>query len=61
MSAQKYPTLDPPPTYVEFYRLFADALAGKGDVPVKPEDASRVIRIVELVRESDETGRSMDF
>jgi len=32
-------------------------LAGKGDVPVEPEDARDVIRLIELARKSTREGR----
>ncbi|KAI9710816.1 MAG: hypothetical protein M1812_007364 [Candelaria pacifica] len=54
-----YPTVKPP-TYVEYYRQFAKALSGEGEVPVKGEDASAVIRLIELARESSKIGRTLD-
>ncbi|KAI9830755.1 MAG: hypothetical protein M1819_005420 [Sarea resinae] len=54
-----FPTAHPP-TYVEFYQRFADALRGKGEVPVKPEEAGAVIRLIELAKESSKTGRTLD-
>ncbi|KAI9785318.1 MAG: hypothetical protein M1839_000335 [Geoglossum umbratile] len=56
---QTYPTAAPT-SYVEFYRIFARALAGEGDVPVKPEEARDVIRLIELARESSRVGRTLD-
>ncbi|KAH0533787.1 hypothetical protein FGG08_007564 [Glutinoglossum americanum] len=55
-----YPTISPPATYTEFYRLFAKALAGEGEVPVRPEEARDVICLVELARESSRVGRTLD-
>ena len=52
--------LNEPVTYSAFYSEFASALAGKGEVPVKPEDASAVIRLIELARESSQEGRTLD-
>jgi predicted dehydrogenase len=49
-----------PPTYAEFYRKFARALAGEGDVPVSATEASSVIRLVELAHESSRLGRTLD-
>lgn len=44
-----------------FYREFAKALLGEGEVPVKPEDASAVIRLIELARKSSREGRTLDI
>ena len=49
-----------PVTYTAFYAQFARALDGTGDVPVRPEDASAVIRIIELARRSSQEGRTLD-
>ena len=43
-----------------FYSMFAKALAGQGDVPVKAEGASAVIRLIELARESSQSGKTLD-
>ncbi|KAI9774542.1 MAG: hypothetical protein M1840_002790 [Geoglossum simile] len=56
---QTYPTIEQT-TYAEFYRIFARALSGEGDVPVKPEEARDVIRLIELARESSRLGRTLD-
>ncbi|KAM5456242.1 hypothetical protein MaudCBS49596_001263 [Microsporum audouinii] len=48
-----------PPTYKEFYRLFAKALSGQGQVPVNPADSSTVIHLVELAKESSKKGMSL--
>ncbi|KAK5137245.1 hypothetical protein LTR08_000215 [Meristemomyces frigidus] len=53
-----YHTVEPK-TYVEYYRLFAKALRGQGEVPVKPEDARDVLRIIELALQSSKEGRTM--
>lgn len=58
-AAQVASTVDPP-TWTEYYRGFARALAGQGDVPVRAEDAANVIRLVELARESSKTGKTLD-
>jgi len=42
----------PAVTYTEFYRQFAKAIDGDGEVPVTAEEASNVIRLVELAKES---------
>ncbi|KAK2766079.1 hypothetical protein FQN54_007594 [Arachnomyces sp. PD_36] len=57
--AQVAPTLEPP-TWTEYYRTFARALTGKGEVPVRAEDAAGVIRLIELARESSKTGKTLD-
>ena len=57
---EKYPSVKPT-LYVEYYRLFVLALQGKGEVPVKPEDAADVLRIIELAQESSKTGRTMSW
>lgn len=54
-----HPTISPPPTYLEFYKLLAKALRGAGEVPVNPNEARDVIRLVELVRESHKVGRTL--
>ncbi|KAI9788117.1 MAG: hypothetical protein M1835_002458 [Candelina submexicana] len=59
ITQEVYPTVNPP-TYVEYYRQLAKALSGEGDVPVKGEDASAVIRLIELARESSKLGRTLD-
>ncbi|PGG99575.1 hypothetical protein GX51_06224 [Blastomyces parvus] len=59
LNSEAFPTVEPP-TYAEFYRIFAKALAGKGEVPVSPSQASDVIRLVELARESSKLGKTVD-
>lgn len=54
-----YHTVEPV-TYVEYYRQFGKALRGEGDVPVKPEDAADVLRIIELALQSSKEGRTID-
>ncbi|PGH07542.1 hypothetical protein AJ79_06277 [Helicocarpus griseus UAMH5409] len=49
-----------PPTYVDYYRRFAKALAGGGDVPVSASEASDVIRLIELAKESSRLGKTLD-
>lgn len=53
-----YPTIEPA-TYVEFYRIFARALNGDGEVPVSAQQASDVLKILEAVKESSSGGRSV--
>lgn len=47
--------------YRTFYEQFAHAVAGKGEVPVLPEGPAKVIRLIELARESAKTGRTMEL
>lgn len=53
------PTVEPP-TYTEYYRKFARALGGEGQLPASGAEAAEVIRLIELARESSETGRTLD-
>jgi len=57
---QTYPSVKPT-LYVEYYKILAKALNGQGNVPVKPEDASNVLRIIEMAQESSRTGRTLDW
>ncbi|PGH20361.1 hypothetical protein AJ80_03629 [Polytolypa hystricis UAMH7299] len=59
LSSQVLPTMESV-TYVDFYRTFAKALAGEGEVPVSPTDASAVIRLIELAKESSRLGKTLD-
>jgi predicted dehydrogenase len=52
-------TVSPPPTYVEYYRLFGKAIAGEGEVPVKAEEARDVLEIVEAVLQSSKEGKTI--
>lgn len=56
---ETYPTLEPA-TYTEYYRRFAKALAGEGEAPVTLEEASNLIRLIELAKESSRLGKTMD-
>ena len=47
--------------YREFYRKLADAIRGKGDVPVDPQQATHVIKIIELALESSEKRKAVQF
>lgn len=53
------PTVEPP-TYTEYFRKFARALAGEGDLPASAAEARDVIRLIELAKESSKTGRTLD-
>lgn len=58
--SQVVPTLEPP-TYAEFYRKLARALAGDtAQLPVDPTEATLVIRLVELAKESSNSGKTLD-
>ena len=58
MNRQRYETVRPA-TYVEYYRLVARAVRGKGEVPVKAEEARDVLRIIEAALESSKEGKSI--
>jgi len=50
-----------PPTYSEYYRRLAAALDGDASqVPVPPDQAVGVIRLVELARESSRLGKTLN-
>ena len=53
-----YHTVEPA-TYVEFYRRFAKALQGEGEVPVKAEDARDVLKIIDMALLSSKEGRTI--
>lgn len=53
------PTVEPP-TYTEYYRKLARALAGEGDLPASGAEAREVIRLIELAKESSRLGKTMD-
>ena len=61
MERETVPTVEPP-TYAEFYRKLARALAeGKEELlPVRAEEGRDVIRLVELARESSRMGRTLE-
>lgn len=59
-SRESCPNLKPL-TYGAFYSQFAKAMAGKGDVPVKAQDAAFVIRLIELAKLSYTEGRTIDI
>lgn len=51
-----------PATYAEYYRRLAAALDGDASqIPVSPEQAVGVIRLVELARESSKLGKTLTF
>ncbi|KAL8787717.1 MAG: hypothetical protein Q9213_002037 [Squamulea squamosa] len=61
-TAKPYPTLQPTAstTYKAIYAQLANAVSGKGEVPVKAEEARDVIRLIELAKRSNEEGRTVD-
>jgi predicted dehydrogenase len=61
LERKTWETVSPPPTYVEYYRLFGKAVAGEGEVPVKAEEARDVLRIVEAALLSSREGRSVSL
>ena len=44
---------------MEYYRVFAKALKGEGEVPVKAEDARDVLKIVAMALQSSKEGRTI--
>jgi predicted dehydrogenase len=59
LERKTWETVRPPPTYVEYYRVFGKAVAGEGEVPVKAEEARDVLRIVEAALLSSREGRTV--
>ncbi|KAL8948432.1 MAG: hypothetical protein Q9222_005384 [Ikaeria aurantiellina] len=59
ITAAPYPTIQPLP-YSTIYSQFVDAIVNKDTVPVRPEDARAVIRIIELAKQSSVEGRTLD-
>jgi predicted dehydrogenase len=55
----KYPSL--PGWYRGYYEDLVKAIDGKAPPPVTPEDARDGLRIIELARESSQTGRTLPF
>ncbi|KAL8713700.1 MAG: hypothetical protein Q9220_002226 [cf. Caloplaca sp. 1 TL-2023] len=58
ITAAPYPTIQPLP-YSTIYSEFVNAITTGGPVPVRPEDARAVIRIIELAKQSSDEGRTM--
>ena len=48
-------------SYADFYVDVANAILGKGELKVKPEESRMNIRCIELARESAETGRTVEW
>ena len=61
LERKTWETVSPPPTYVEYYRIFGKAVAGEGEVPVRAEEARDVLRIVEAALLSSKEGRSVSL
>ena len=61
LEKKTWETVSPPPTYVEYYRVFGNAVVGQGEVPVKAEEARDVLRIVEAALLSSREGRSVSL
>lgn len=53
------PTVEPP-TWTEYYRKLARALAGEGALPASGVEAGQVIRLIELAQESSKVGKTID-
>lgn len=47
--------------YQPFYQNIVDVIGGRAELAVKPEEARRTIRIIELAIESSEQQRTIDF
>jgi scyllo-inositol 2-dehydrogenase (NADP+) len=47
--------------YQDFYSTIAEAIAGRMELAVKPEEALNTIRIIELANQSSEQKRSLPF
>ncbi|RAL14408.1 putative NAD binding Rossmann fold oxidoreductase [Aspergillus homomorphus CBS 101889] len=55
-----FPTVEPP-TWTEYYRKLARALAGESELPASGAEASEIIRLIELAQESSKQGKTLDF
>ncbi|KAL8647617.1 MAG: hypothetical protein Q9226_006356 [Calogaya cf. arnoldii] len=62
LTSKPHPTVQPTAdmTYKIIYEQLAAAVAGKGDVAVKAEEAREVIRLIELAKKSSGEGRTLD-
>lgn len=61
LEKKTWPTVSPPPTYVEYYRAVGRALAGEAEVPVRADEARDVLRIIEAALLSSKEGRSVNL
>lgn len=50
-----------PATWTAYYEQVAKALAGEGEMPVKPEEAVGLIKLIELVRQSSKERRTLKY
>ena len=57
-SSKLYPT-NATLNYQHFYTDFAQALSGKGSVPVDPRSSAAVIQLIELARQSSREGKTL--
>jgi len=57
--AGPHPEPSLPGDWAAFYRGFARAVRGEGPVPVEPDDAVGVLRVLEAARRSAETGQTV--
>lgn len=46
---------------MEYYRKLARALAGESELPASGAEASQVIRVIELAKESSKLRKTVDF
>ena len=53
----RYPTITG--RYLGFYENLVDALQGRGELQVKPEQSRDGIRVIELARESNRSGSTV--
>lgn len=60
-TTETVPSIEPPPTYVEYYRTLGQALRGQGEVPVSGDDAADVLKIIELAQASSDSGNAQKW
>jgi predicted dehydrogenase len=58
ITSAPFPTLFPP-TYKTFWKQLTEALDGRGAIPVTPESATEVIKVIELAMKSALEHRSI--
>jgi len=61
MEEQKLRPASPPKTYKGIFEELAAAIKGEGGVPVTPEQAATVLKVIELAKESSASGKTMNF
>lgn len=59
-SSETVPTVEGP-TWVEYYRKLARALGGEKVIPASGAEASQVIRLIELAKESSKQRKTLDL